>query len=71
MENPEVERSGVGGDKEHESGSIATNLQRSRSIPEPIIDPQDINNSGMLWDILTYVMYKKGGGDIIVNDRLW
>jgi len=48
MEEPDVGRSGAGGlIKEHESDSIATNLQRSRSIPEPIIDPNDINNSGM------------------------
>ena len=52
MEDPEVERSGVGGDKEHDSSGIPTNLQRSRSIPEPIIDPNDINNSGMHWDVL-------------------
>ena len=33
---------------EPDSVGGATNLQRSRSIPEPISDPHDINNSGML-----------------------
>jgi hypothetical protein len=48
MEEPDVGRSGAGGGiKEHESDNIATNLQRSRSIPEPIIDPNNKNNSGM------------------------
>ena len=31
---------------DHENGTIATNLQRSRSIPEPISDSHDIHNSG-------------------------
>ena len=45
MEESEIDPSG-GAIKEHDSGSLATNLQRSRSIPEPIIDPHDRNNSG-------------------------
>ena len=31
---------------EHENGTIATNSQRSRSIPEPISDSHDIHHSG-------------------------
>ena len=53
MEEPAVGRTGAGGViQEHESDSIATNLHRSRSIPEPIIDPNDIKDTGMRRDNL-------------------
>ena len=48
MEGTEHESPTRGGVSiETESGGGATNLQRSRSIPEPISDPH-VNNSGKL-----------------------
>ena len=46
MEESNPDSLGSGAIIEHENGTIATNLQRSRSIPEPISDSHDIHNSG-------------------------
>ena len=46
MEDSNSDALGGGAIIEHENGAIPTNLQRSRSIPEPISDSHDIHNSG-------------------------
>ena len=46
MEESNSDALGGGAIIEHENGAIPTNLQRSRSIPEPISDSHDIHNSG-------------------------
>ena len=48
MEESNPDSLGSGAIIEHENGTIATNLQRSRSIPEPISDSHDIHNSGRI-----------------------
>ena len=54
-----------GGDTSSTVGGIATdgatsNLQRSRSIPEPIYDPQEINDLGRMH----FCKHGKNGGGI-------
>ena len=46
MEEGPFEPPGGGVAIEHENGSVASNLQRSRSIPEPITDPRERNVPG-------------------------
>ena len=45
MENATVECPG-GIAATHQSSNLSTNLQRSRSIPEPISDSHDLHNQG-------------------------
>ena len=45
MENATVECPG-GIAAAHQSSNLSTNLQRSRSIPEPISDSHDLHNQG-------------------------
>ena len=54
MEESNSDALGGGAIIEHENGTIPTNLQRSRSIPEPISDSHDIHNSGI---DLAYIVF--------------
>ena len=54
MEESTSDSLGGGAIIEDENGTIATNLQRSRSIPEPISDSHDIHNSGTNYEYFTF-----------------